>query len=157
MAPASRALLTAGALVAAALAVAILRPVGGGDRLDGGVFDPADDGQGPPLEELRQRRAASRAEMFATLNLSAEQRTRVEDLLSLRDERREAIFSRVRGADDAEVFRRAREELRALSADVDRQIESILTDDQRDRYRSWRQRSRGERWRRSAEGGGLRI
>ena len=70
-------------------------------------------------------------------------------------------MARAGDASAPETVRQARQEFRAFSADIDRQIEAVLDEEQRSTYRAWRERrgwrGRGDRREERGDGGGVRI
>lgn len=109
--------------------------------------------RGPATPPTQEQRAQARTAMLEALDLSADQTTRVTDVLTALDASRKALFDAAREGGDRESRKAVRDQVKTLHDSADAQLKSILTQDQYAKYveqRASQQDSRGTRSGRSA-------
>lgn len=111
-------------------------------------------GQGTPPSQ--EQRVKARAEMLEALDLSADQKTQVEEALSALDEGRKALFDAARESGSRGVRIQLRDQMKELQASADTQLKSILSEDQYAKYVELRASRQGARGSRPARGAGGR-
>jgi|SaaInl7_200m_RNA_FD_contig_21_2811817_length_555_multi_4_in_0_out_0_2 hypothetical protein len=109
----------------------------------------------PSAEEIAKRRTEARAKLFEELQLDSAQVKIADSLLTVRDDSRMAMMDQMRASSgDRQAMQDMREEMAALTTDIDAKISAVLTEKQRELFKAIREaeaKSRSDR--RSRRGG----
>jgi len=109
-----------------------------------------------PAPPSAEERAKARAEMLETLDLSADQTTQVEEVLSSLDEKRKTLMDEARESGDREAMKEIRDEMKEIQDSADTKLKSIMSEEQYAKYVELRSSRGGNRGERRPRGGGRR-
>ncbi|MFC1525638.1 hypothetical protein ACFL6X_02385 [Candidatus Latescibacterota bacterium] len=113
-------------------------------------------GRGHRTPPSQEQRAEARAQMLEALDLSAEQKTQVDEVFVTLDAERKSLMDTARESGDRETMKETRGQMKELQEEADTQLKSILSEEQYARLVELRASQRSSRGGRGQRGGGRR-